>query len=75
MSNVHLSDFVKAYDVRGTVPDQLSDEVARAFGAHGEHVAQAADLPAALARAHAAGRVACVNVSIERLAAPAFRRG
>jgi phosphomannomutase len=32
VSNVQLSDFVKAYDVRGTVPDQLSDEVARAFG-------------------------------------------
>jgi phosphomannomutase len=28
-----LSDFVKAYDVRGTVPDQLDDDVARAFGA------------------------------------------
>jgi phosphomannomutase len=32
VSKVQLSDFVKAYDVRGTVPDQLSDEVARAFG-------------------------------------------
>jgi phosphomannomutase len=31
-SQVQLSDFVKAYDVRGTVPDQLSDDVARAFG-------------------------------------------
>jgi phosphomannomutase len=28
-----LSRFVKAYDVRGTVPDQLDTEVARAFGA------------------------------------------
>jgi phosphomannomutase len=28
-----LSAFVKAYDVRGTVPDQLNDEVAKAFGA------------------------------------------
>ena len=28
-----LSRFVKAYDVRGTVPDQLNTEVARAFGA------------------------------------------
>jgi phosphomannomutase len=27
-----LSRFVKAYDVRGTVPDQLGPEVARAFG-------------------------------------------
>jgi phosphomannomutase len=28
-----LSRFVKAYDVRGTVPDQLNDQVAKAFGA------------------------------------------
>jgi phosphomannomutase len=28
-----LARFVKAYDVRGTVPDQLNAEVARAFGA------------------------------------------
>ncbi len=28
-----LSRFVKAYDVRGTVPDQLNTDVARAFGA------------------------------------------
>ncbi|MEN3310302.1 MAG: phosphomannomutase [Micromonosporaceae bacterium] len=28
-----LSKFVKAYDVRGTVPDQLNADVARAFGA------------------------------------------
>ncbi len=28
-----VSAFVKAYDVRGTVPDQLNDEVARLFGA------------------------------------------
>ena len=29
----HLADFVKAYDVRGIVPDQLSPEVAQAIGA------------------------------------------
>jgi len=28
-----LSRFVKAYDVRGTVPDQIDEDVARAFGA------------------------------------------
>jgi phosphomannomutase len=33
VSQVRLSDFVKAYDVRGIVPDQLNDDVARAFGA------------------------------------------
>jgi len=30
---INLSDIVKAYDVRGTVPDQLNTEVARALGA------------------------------------------
>jgi phosphomannomutase len=30
---VRLSEFVKAYDVRGTVPDQLNVDVARAIGA------------------------------------------
>ncbi len=30
---MRLADFVKAYDVRGTVPDQLDAGVARAFGA------------------------------------------
>ena len=29
----NLADFIKAYDVRGLVPDQLSPEVARAIGA------------------------------------------
>ncbi len=30
---IDLRQFVKAYDVRGTVPDQLNDDVARACGA------------------------------------------
>jgi len=54
------------------------DRVAEAFGAHGEHVDAAAELPAALeraARAGAAGRMACVDVALERVAAPTFRRG
>jgi phosphomannomutase len=29
----HLADFIKAYDVRGLVPEQLDEEVARAIGA------------------------------------------
>ncbi|HET7398323.1 MAG TPA: phosphomannomutase/phosphoglucomutase [Intrasporangium sp.] len=33
MSAPRLTDFVKAYDVRGLVPDQLSPDVARAIGA------------------------------------------
>jgi acetolactate synthase-1/2/3 large subunit len=51
------------------------DQVAAAFGAHGEHVERPAELAPALERAVRAGRAACVNVMIERLPAPAFRRG
>jgi acetolactate synthase-1/2/3 large subunit len=49
------------------------DAVAAALGAHGEHVASAAELPAALARAAGAGRAACVDVSLEGLPAPVLR--
>jgi acetolactate synthase-1/2/3 large subunit len=51
------------------------DRVAAAFGAHGEQVQCCAELGPALARAAGAGRAACVNVMIERLPAPVFRRG
>jgi len=50
------------------------DQVAAAFGAHGEHVERPAELAPALERAAGAGRPACVNVSIERLPAPSYRR-
>ena len=33
MSAIRLSDFVKAYDVRGLVPQQLNAQVATAIGA------------------------------------------
>ena len=46
--------------------------VAAAMGAHGEDVLTARDLQPALARASIAGRPACVNVMIERLAAPKY---
>jgi acetolactate synthase-1/2/3 large subunit len=53
------------------------DRVAAGFGAHGEHVERPAQLATALERAAdaaGAGRPACVNVMIERLPAPVFRR-
>ena len=50
------------------------DRVAAGFGAHGEHVERPAELAPALARAAGAGHAACVNVMIERLPAPVFRR-
>jgi acetolactate synthase-1/2/3 large subunit len=50
------------------------DQVAVALGAHGEHVARAAELEPALRRAAVAGRAACVNVLIERAPAPSYSR-
>jgi len=49
------------------------DQVVTAFGGHGEYVERAADLPAAIERALASGKPACVNVMIESTAAPALR--
>lgn len=49
------------------------DEVARALGAHGEHVTSAAALRPALERAFDSERPACVNVMIDRVAAPVIR--
>jgi thiamine pyrophosphate-dependent acetolactate synthase large subunit-like protein len=45
---------------------------AQALGAHGEDVARPDELSRALQRAAAAGKPACVNVTIERLAAPKY---
>jgi acetolactate synthase-1/2/3 large subunit len=49
------------------------DQVAIAFGAHGEHVACTSELSPALERAMRASRVACVNVAIASVAAPVYR--
>jgi acetolactate synthase I/II/III large subunit len=46
--------------------------VAQALGAHGEDVDRPGELRGALRRAAASGRPACVNVMIERLAAPKY---
>ena len=46
------------------------DLVTAAFGGHGEHVAAAGDLLAAVARAQGSGLPACVDVALEGLAAP-----
>jgi acetolactate synthase I/II/III large subunit len=49
------------------------DQVVAAFGGHGEYVDSAAALPAAIERALASGKPACVNVMIESAAAPVIR--
>lgn len=48
------------------------DQVVTALGGHGEMVDDAAALPAAIERAIASGKPACVNVMIEPIAAPAI---
>ncbi|HMN66306.1 MAG TPA: thiamine pyrophosphate-binding protein, partial [Burkholderiaceae bacterium] len=50
------------------------DQVSVAFGGHGEHVTDAAQLAPAAARAQASGLPACLNVMIEGVAAPVIRR-
>jgi len=47
------------------------DRVAAALGGHGEQVTSRAELEPALERAALSGQPSCVNVMIERLAAPA----
>jgi thiamine pyrophosphate-dependent acetolactate synthase large subunit-like protein len=49
------------------------DRVVEALGGHGEYVERPEELEAALARAVASGRPACVNVAIESVAAPTFK--
>lgn len=49
------------------------DLVVAALGGHGEFVERAADLPAALERALASGKPACINVRIESAPAPAVK--
>jgi acetolactate synthase-1/2/3 large subunit len=50
------------------------DKVVEALGGHGECVERIDDLTPAFARAFASGKPACVNVMIERVAAPVIRR-
>jgi len=54
-------------------PSARYDLAAAGLGCHGEHITDPADLDAALARALASGRPACVNAEIDGVAAPAFR--
>ena len=54
-----------------TLSDARYDEAVMALGGHGEYVTDLADLDDALARAVNCGRVACVNVVIEGVPAPA----
>ena len=50
------------------------DQVVAALGGHGEFVENAADLPAAIERALASGKPACINIMVESIAAPVVRQ-
>ena len=50
-----------------------ADQVVTALGGHGEMVNDVAELPAAIERAIASGKPACVNVMIESIASPVIR--
>jgi acetolactate synthase-1/2/3 large subunit len=50
------------------------DQVVQALGGHGELVTQPDELAAAIERALASGKPACVNVMIQRVPAPTIRR-
>ena len=53
-------------------PTARYDLAAAGLGCHGEHVTDPSGLDAALARALASGRPACLNVEIDSMAAPVF---
>ncbi|HET8996974.1 MAG TPA: thiamine pyrophosphate-binding protein, partial [Acetobacteraceae bacterium] len=50
------------------------DRVVEALGGHGEFVDRADQMPAAIERALASGKPACINVMIESIPAPLLRR-
>ena len=54
------------------LPAARYDQVVAALGGHGELV-ESRDLPAAIERALASGKPACVNVMVESIAAPVIR--
>lgn len=69
---------LRRYGAKRTVGCELLpsryDEVVRALGGHGESVTSRDELPAALERAYASGLPACLNVALQRVAAPVIRR-
>jgi acetolactate synthase I/II/III large subunit len=71
---IQLRTYGKARAIGCELQAASYDKVVAALGAHGEHVTNAADLPAALDRAVRSGKPACVNVMIERLPAPTVSR-
>jgi acetolactate synthase-1/2/3 large subunit len=68
---IQMRDYGPERLVGCTLSDARYDEAVTALGGHGEYVTDLADLDDALARAVNCGKVACVNVVIEGVPAPA----
>lgn len=67
---IQLRDYGPNRIIGCELSDARYDLAVAGLGGHGEHVTDKADLTAAIARAIASGKPACVNVQIEGLAAP-----
>lgn len=68
---IQMRDYGPERLIGCTLSNARYDEAVRALGGHGEYVTDLADLDDALARAVGSGKVACVNVVIEGVPAPA----
>ncbi|MCO5106261.1 MAG: thiamine pyrophosphate-binding protein [Burkholderiaceae bacterium] len=71
---IQLRDYGAARLVGCELRPTRYDQVCAAFGGYGEQVTEAAGLGPAAARAQASGLPACLNVTIEGVAAPVIRR-
>jgi len=68
---IQMRDYGPERLIGCALSDARYDEAVKGLGGHGEYVMDLADLDNALARAVACGKVACVNVVIEGVPAPA----
>lgn len=68
---IQMRDYGPERLIGCTLSDARYDEAVKGLGGHGEYVTDPADLDDALTRAVACGKVACVNVIIEGIPAPA----
>jgi acetolactate synthase-1/2/3 large subunit len=74
-SQIQLREYGKDRQHGCALTPARYDLAVAALGGHGELVEHAGDLPAAIERAQASGKPACVNVMIESIAAPVIRLG
>lgn len=68
---IQMRDYGPERLIGCTLSNARYDQAVRALGGHGEYVTDLADLDEALERAVRSGKVACVNVVIEGVPAPA----